>query len=95
MDTGNTGFDHIPSNVGLSTTADNSAISAPKVGNIENNIRHTKNGVYRKGRNRWCPDPENRRGPSGLSSVSSTRLKQLARYAPCCAATYIYRYIKT
>jgi hypothetical protein len=39
--------------------------------------------VYRKGRNMWCPDPENRRGPSGWSKQRSTWLKQLARYAPC------------
>ena len=42
---------------------------------------------YSKGRNRCRPSPLTRRGPSGLTSHSFFRLKHLARYSPCWAAT--------
>lgn len=48
-----------------------------------------ENQRYLNGWNRWRPVPLNLRGPSGFFSASSIRLKHLARYLPCWAATWI------
>ena len=41
-----------------------------------------------KGRKRWRPSPLMRIGPSGCSSASFILLKHVARYCPCCEATW-------